>query len=117
VAAVVNTRGVPATLPAYGVTTYPRIGRPPLVGGACHCNTALALPGIACTDRGAPGTVASSSAMVPEPDPSLIVAPDGDDKVIVKNSLASMLVSPFRVTGTSSVSSPGGNVNVPEVAR
>jgi phosphoribosylcarboxyaminoimidazole (NCAIR) mutase len=48
--------------PGEAVTVYPVIGLPPSEDGAIHMTSAEALPAVAVTPVGAPGTVAGTTA-------------------------------------------------------
>ena len=67
-----NVRGVCATAPLNGVTTYAVMADPPSVVGAVQCTVADALPGVAAAAVGTPGAVGNVTEFVsaeagPEP--------------------------------------------------
>jgi hypothetical protein len=73
-------KSVCATVPIYGVRTYPVSGEPPLVAGAVHDTFAWPPPGVAAAFVGAPGTTgtvlatdAADGAPVPTPFVALTV--------------------------------------------
>ena len=55
--------GVPAVDPTYGVTVYPVMAEPPLLAGAFQLTIDWALPEVATTFDGAPGTLAGVTAL------------------------------------------------------
>ena len=52
-------------LPGLDVTLYPVIALPPLLDGATKATLAVAVPAVAATLVGAPGTIAVVTVMVP----------------------------------------------------
>jgi hypothetical protein len=80
---------VPVNPPGEEVTVYPVIGAPPVEEGAVKDTEAWALPALADTDVGAPGTVAGNVAIASPcglfPTPTVVVT---DPELVATTSTA-----------------------------